>query len=235
MHSSYYLILLLAFFHAAAFALPQVRAIETTFTTMITAREESTVTRDTSIATSKPLNQRRNDLESEISTIKSAISEDCVQVTAFQRNKVFSCASDIAGSLLENFGLISDATSTTVELSTVTVSPIPATTGARRREVLTLGDQVFTVSDLASSLNLGAIQLSATPTPSFIVFKPLPVLAEPADQPIQATDDGIPTSTIEVTRTQTFNVVNTVQITVTPTVTSTAIDVSTATLTINPN
>ncbi|KAF7854146.1 uncharacterized protein EAF02_011764 [Botrytis sinoallii] len=59
-------------------------------------------------------------------------------------------------------------------------------------EVLTLGDEVFTVAGLVSSLNLGAIEPFTAPTPDITLFKPHAIFSpgliatETNGQPIQA-------------------------------------------------
>ncbi|TGO46840.1 hypothetical protein BCON_0305g00110 [Botryotinia convoluta] len=100
------------------------------------------------------------------------------------------CASAFASSLLEDLSLFSEPTATTV-LSTETVIPVQAT-GAQRCEVLTLGDEVFTVAGLVSSLNLGAIGPFTAPTLDITLLKPYAVVSpgliatETNVQPIQA-------------------------------------------------
>ncbi|TGO23961.1 hypothetical protein BPAE_0116g00220 [Botrytis paeoniae] len=177
-------------FRASVNALPQIRTIETTFTTIITAKDESITTRVASTPISQSLLYREKRFGSEISVTNSAISDDFTQVKTFQGVQVFSCASAFASSLLEDLSLFSEPTATTV-FSTETVIPLQAT-GAQRREVLTLGDEVFTVAGLVSSLNLGAIESFAAPTPDLTLFKPHAVVSpgliatETNGQPIQA-------------------------------------------------
>ncbi|KAF7960327.1 hypothetical protein EAE96_000014 [Botrytis aclada] len=190
MHSSRPLFLFLAIQHLAVNALPQIRTIETTFTTIITTKDDSTTTRVTSTTISHSLQHRENHFASEISVINSAISDDCTQVETFQGVEIFSCASAFASSLLEDLSLSSEPTATTI-FSTETVIPVQAT-GAQPREVLTLGDEVFTVAGLASSLNLGALEPFTAPTPDITLFKPHAVVSpgliatETNSQPIQA-------------------------------------------------
>lgn len=190
MHPSLSLFSLFAIYHSAVNALPQIRVIETTFTTIITAKDESITRRVTSTPISQSLLRRENRFESEISVVNSAIFEDCTQMESSQGVQVFSCASAFASSLLEDLSLISEPAATTV-LSTETVIPVQAT-GAQRREVLTLGDEVFTVAGLVSSLNLGVVEPFTAPTPDITLFKPHAVVppgliaTEINGQPIQA-------------------------------------------------
>ncbi|TGO08248.1 hypothetical protein BTUL_0219g00170 [Botrytis tulipae] len=176
MHPSRFLFLLFAIYHSAVNALPQIRAIETTFTTIITPKDESITKRITSTPISQSLLHRENRFESEISVINSAISDDCTQLKTFQGVQVFIC--------------FPSRTATTV-FSTETVIPVQAT-NAQRREVLTLGDEVFTVAGPVSSLNLGAIEPVTAPTPDITLFKPQAVASlgliatEINGQPIQA-------------------------------------------------
>ncbi|KAF7926434.1 hypothetical protein EAE99_005629 [Botrytis elliptica] len=190
MHLSRPLFSLFAICHSAVNALPQIRTIETTFTTIITAKDESITRRVTSTPISQSLLHRKNRFESEISVVNSAIFEDCTQVETSQDVQVFSCASVFASSLLEDLSLFSKPTATTI-FSTETVIPVQAT-GVQRREVLTLGDEVFTVAGLVSSLNLGAIEPYTAPTPDITLFKPHALVSpgsiatETNGQPIQA-------------------------------------------------
>ncbi|TGO52297.1 hypothetical protein BOTNAR_0329g00100 [Botryotinia narcissicola] len=176
--------------HSAVNALPQIRTIETTFTTIITAKDESITKRITLTPISQSLLHRVDSFESEISVVNGAIFEDCTKVESFQGVQVFSCASAFVSSLLEDLDLFSEPTATTV-FSTETVIPVQAT-GAQRREVLTLGDEVFTVAGLVSSLNLGAIEPFIASTPDITLFKPHAVASlgliatEINGQPIQA-------------------------------------------------
>ncbi|KAF7924737.1 uncharacterized protein EAE97_010688 [Botrytis byssoidea] len=189
MHPSCTFFLLFAIYHWAVNALPQIRTIETAFTTIITAKDKSITKRISSTPISQSLLHRENRFESEISVVNSAIFKDCTRVESSQEVQVFSCASAFV-SLLEDLGLFSEPIATTV-FSTETVIPVQAT-GVQRREVLTLGDEVFTVAGLVSSLNLGTIEPGTAPTPDITLFKPHAVASlgliatEINGQPIQA-------------------------------------------------
>ncbi|KAB8290363.1 hypothetical protein EYC80_010796 [Monilinia laxa] len=167
MRFSHSLVLLFAISHRGVFALPQLRTIETTITTIITARDEPSTTLHTPATTPKHLDPRGNYLASELADIQSKITKACSPVTTSPGWRVYYCDNAVISSLEANIKQFYDTTTgTTTKFSTVTVVPIEATR-ARSRNVSILGNTLHTLEGSSLLVNLGAVSPSSTPTPGY--------------------------------------------------------------------
>ncbi|RAL58893.1 hypothetical protein DID88_009313 [Monilinia fructigena] len=144
---------------------PQLHTIETTITTILTARDEPITTIYTPATTLKPLDPRGNYLESELAEIQSKIIKTCSPVTTSSGWRVYDCDNAVISSLEANIKQFYDTTTgTKTKFSTVTVVPIKATR-ARGRNVSILGNALSTLEGPSSLVNLGSVLPSSTPTP----------------------------------------------------------------------